>query len=449
MGEPSTASDQPRVSGVRAAVRNLGWLLAGRGVVAVLSLLYLGIATRTLGVTDFGRFALVTGAAQSLGVLVGFQTWQVVVRYGIDHRSRGDEAALGRLYRACMLLDAVSAIVGVVAAVLIIVVWRDELGITPALLRDTIVLMVAELVSLRSAALGVLRLNDRFGHATAADSVTPLGRMLGALAAALFAPDLHGFLWAWAVAEVATAAAYWLLLGRSGDLSLAFGAPFSLALVRRENPQFGRFLVSTNIASTLGLATKQLPLLFVGGFVGPAAAGGFRLAAQLAQALAKLSQLISRAAFPEVVRAVRGVTGSALRGVLNRLFWASAAAGFVILLLVALVGRPGLVLVGGNHVYGEAYPLLLWLAAAGAIDLAVVAFEPVLLAVNRSGSAVASRGAGVALQLLLMVWLLPRIGAEGASIGVFAASLLGALLLGLNVLRFARAADGSEVRPAS
>src|SRR3546814_2806880 len=52
--------------GVRAAARNLGWLLASRGVLAVLSLVYLGVATRTLGAADFGRFALITGASQAI-----------------------------------------------------------------------------------------------------------------------------------------------------------------------------------------------------------------------------------------------------------------------------------------------------------------------------------------------------------------------------------------------
>ena len=98
--------------GVRAAGRNLGWLLASRGVVAVLSLVYLGIATRSLGVADFGRFALITGAAQAIATIVGFQTWQIVVRYGVDHVNSGDEAALARLLRLCVLLDAGCAVVG-------------------------------------------------------------------------------------------------------------------------------------------------------------------------------------------------------------------------------------------------------------------------------------------------------------------------------------------------
>src|SRR3546814_10813074 len=94
--------------GVRAAARNLGWLLASRGVLAVLSLVYLGVATRTLGAADFGRFALITGASQAIALLVGFQTWQIVVRYGVDHLNSGDDVGLAALLRACVGLDVLS-----------------------------------------------------------------------------------------------------------------------------------------------------------------------------------------------------------------------------------------------------------------------------------------------------------------------------------------------------
>src|SRR3546814_7748203 len=99
--------------GVRAAARNLGWLLASRGVLAVLSLVYLGVATRTLGAADFGRFALITGASQAIALLVGFQTWQIVVRYGVDHLNSGDDVGLAALLRACVGLDVLSAVVGI------------------------------------------------------------------------------------------------------------------------------------------------------------------------------------------------------------------------------------------------------------------------------------------------------------------------------------------------
>lgn len=426
---------------IQAALRNLGWLLASRGVLAVLSLLYLGLATRTLGMADFGRFALVSGAAQALAVLVGFQTWQVVVRYGMDHRAAGDEHALGRLYRLCILLDGASALLGLLLATIILAVWRERLGISAALLRDTIVLTAAQLLSIRSTAVGILRLSDRFREAAAADSVTPVVRFVGAVLAAALMPTLHAFLWAWSAAEIATALAYWALLVRSGDAGLMWRERLD-GQVGADNPRIGQFLLNSNLVSSLGLATKQLPLLLVGGFAGPAAAGAFRLALQIAQALAKLAQLIARAAFPEVVRAVRGAAPSDIVAVLTRMIGASTLGAVAILVVIALVGRPLLVLVGGNASYGDAYWLLMWLAAAGSIDLAVVGLEPVLLAADRSGAAMAARAAGVAAQLTLSLSLLPRIGAAGAAVGVFGASLVGAVLLGATVHSYAKSRTG-------
>lgn len=433
----SGGSDARRGGAVRAAIRNLGWLLASRGVLAVLSLLYLGLATRTLGIGDFGRFALVTGAAQALAVLVGFQTWQVVVRFGMDHRTRGDEAALGRLYRLCLLLDVASAALGFALAAIILALWREQLGISPALLRDTMILTAAQLLSIRSTAVGILRLSDRFSDAAAADTVTPLVRFAGAVLAAFLLPTLHAFLWAWSAAEIATATSYWLLLWRSGDARRIRQARLSQR-VTRENDGIVRFMVNSNVVSSLGLATKQLPLLLVGGFVGTAAAGAFRLALQIAQALAKLAQLIARAAFPEVVRTIRSAAAAEVASALSRMVLASSAGAGVILLLIALLGRGLLVLIGGDPHYAGAYGLLLWLAAAGSIDLAVVGLEPVLLAANRSGTAMTARAVGVAVQLALSLTLLPRIGAKGASIGVFGASLVSGALLVVMVRRYAR-----------
>lgn len=432
-GRPS--ADAAAARGFRAALRNLGWLLASRGTLAILSLLYLGIATRTLGIVDFGRFALVTSAAQGLAVLVGFQTWQVVVRYGVDHRSRGDERALGRLLRTCLALDAVSAIAGIAIGMLILGLWSDALGIPPGLRQDCMILLAAQLVTIRSAATGIMRLNDQFKQAAIADSVTPVVRLAGTIVAAMWAPTLGAFLLAWSAAELATGAAYWWLLARSGDMRRIMGARIDLTGVKDENPHLARFVLNSNMASSLGLATKQLPLLLVGGFVGPAAAGAFRLAVQLAQALGKLSQLISRAAFPEIVRAMRQASSSELAAMSLRLVRMGALAALAVLIVVALIGKPALTLIGGDAAYASAYPLLLWLAVAGAIDLAVVGLEPVLLAADRSGPATVSRVAGVIVQLGLTLVLLPRIGAAGASIGVLGASIVGAVLMANAVFR--------------
>ena len=408
----------------RTIMANLGWLLASRGATVVLSLFYLAIATRTLGVKDFGRFALITGGSQALATLVGFQTWQVVVRFGVDLTGKKDNHRLARLIRICLQLDLASAVTGVALAAVIVFLAGDLINIRAEHTHATFAYAVVQLITLRSTAVGVLRLRDRFSWAAVADSVTPAMRLLGAFTAALVQPTVIGFLMGWAVAEVATALVYWAMLLRSGDLRQALrrdqhaAAPEGLL----------RFMLTTNLASTLGLSTKQLPLLIVGGTGGVAAAGAFRLALQIAQGLSKLAQMVSRAAFPEIMRHVRTadaekVVRTALRGL-----GAASLGGVVVLAVITASGHWLLDLIGGPQ-FVRAYPALVWLAAAGCVDLAVVGFEPILFGAGRSGAALIVRALAVALQIATTILLLPMLDNTAAAIGVFVASVSSALLL--------------------
>lgn len=410
-------------------------MLASRGVLAVLSLIYLGIATRALGVVDFGRFALITGAGQALALFVGFQTWQMVIQYGVAHVTSDDEQALGRLLRLCGLLDFGSAMAGAALSILIITFLGDRLGITEDMVPSVMLFAVVQLLCLRSTALGMLRLRDKFSLAAFADSVTPAVRFLGSLLALLISPTISGFLLGWAAAEILTASAYWIFVYRTGDLGLMWRARLNGRQVVAENPGIGRFALSTNVTSSLGLSSKQIPLLLVGAYVGPAAAGAFRLAFQLAQALTKLSQLLARAAFPEIVRTVHALGKESLRSLLGRLLIGATIAAAIILVIVIFLGQPILILVGG-HAYAQAYVILLWLAVAGCMDLATIGFEPILMAIHRAGTASLARAVATVILLVLMVTLTPGHGAIGAAASVLAGSLVTAILQGLAAFRF-------------
>lgn len=420
-----------------AAARNLGWLLASSGFRAVCSLIYLAICARVLGLEDFGRFALINSAAQALALIVGFQTWQIVVQFGVAHQARGDDGAFYRLLRACAVLDIYSAIVGCALGAWILLTWGHDMGIRPGLMRDTMIFLVVQLVTIRSMPLGLLRLKDRFSLAAVADSVTPLMRLVGAVFVAAVVPTVKGFLYAWMVAELLTAVAYWVIVARTEDLGAIRRARAPTRTILAENPNLMRFALSSNLTSTLSLSGKQLPLLLVGGTIGTQAAGAFRLAAQLAQAMAKLSQLLTRAAFPEIVRAIRDASARAITRMLGRMLLISAGAALVILALIALLGQWLLIIVGGPE-FGGAYPVLLWLGAAGCLDLATVGFEPVLMALHRSFTALLIRMVSVAVMVAAALSLMHAYGAVGAAMAVFAGSLVTAIILSVVTFAVAR-----------
>ena len=119
------------------------------------------------------------------------------------------------------------------------------------------------------------------------------------------------------------------------------------------------------------------------------------------------------------------------------------SAGDPILIVVAALGHPILRIVGGSDFkYGRT--VLMWLAAAGCVDLATVSFEPVLMAAHRAGTALAARCvAAVALVGATLV-LLQRYGTAGAGMGMMAGSVTAAALLGWAVFRFAHRAHRQQ-----
>ena len=415
-GAGQAAQSAPR-RWLQALAGNLGWLLASNALMAVLSLIYIGIITRSLGITDFGRFALITSAAQMLTVLASFETWKIIVQYGLEHEAKGDKPAMVRLVQASIGIELISAIIGICGVAAIFLIWSKPFNLSPDVRPYAMAYAAAQLLAMRSTPTGLLRLKDKYDRAALADSVQPIGRLVGSVLALLFWPTIQGFLLAYAVAELLTAIACWLVALSTIDLSALRRQAFKWRVALAENVGLIRFMWSTNIQSSLGLASRQAALLLVGGFDGPTAAGAFRLAMQLANALSKVSTLVMRAAFPEIVRSIRSVSREGFWRLVGRM------------LLGSLAGRA----------FAEGYVLLLWLAGAGCVELSAAAFEPILLSVRRAGTVILARGGAVAIQFVAMAFLLPPFGAWGASVSVLLGAVLAALFLGIGLARYAPA----------
>lgn len=416
-------------------LRNVGWLLTGKGVGAVLSLVYLGLATRTLGLTGFGQFMLILSIGQAVAAIVLFQSWQIVVRYGVPLQAAGDTAALGRLVRFCTLLDIGAGMAGCVLVTGVLLILDARLGWDDAMTRDAILFCAVLMLSVRSSATGVLRLFDRYRLGAVAESTTPIARFVGALAVVASGATVRGFLIAWATSEVLTAIVHWrsvlrvapeLVRGWSGTLR----AP-------SEHPGLWRFAVLTNVSATLNAASKQMVVVLVGLVTGAAAAGAYRLAFQLSQALAQVAEMFSRGIFPEFSRASRGATREDLARLFRQSTRLTVAVGAIICLAVPLVGEAALGLVGGRA-YASAWPLVLVLALAVAIDVMGISFEPMLLGTGREGTAFAIRLTSVVALGIGAAILMPHWAALGAALATLAGSVVALLLLWPAALRAVR-----------
>jgi O-antigen/teichoic acid export membrane protein len=394
---------------IRRALTNTGWLMGARGINAVLSLGYLALATRALGLHGFGKFILCVKFAQAITGMVSFQTWQTVIRWG--QRKDTVDDAVG----FALALDLLTVLVGSAAAALLLEFAGNWLPVALELRSETFALTLVFLLAVRSTPTGILRLHDRYAQGAAADSVTSIVRIAGSGVAVVFAPSITSFMLVWAVAELATAAAYWFYALRRQALD-----PRRLSLTRLPRAQRGAwaFVWGTGLSGMLLIASRQILLLLIGAIGGPALAGIYRVAAQLGEGLLKLAQALLRATYPELVR-----DPEAARHIAVRIGGIAVLTGLIVIVLAALGGHWLILAVAGRE-YAPAYGPMILLSAAAAIELAGASLEALLVSRGHALRNFLVRAVPTLLAVASLPLVVPRAGAAGAAGAVLVASLL-------------------------
>ncbi len=398
-------------------LRNIGWLLSGRAFNAVLSLVYLALATRTLGLEAFGYFALIVALGQTVTGLANFQTWQFIVRWGAGADGNPAEDT-GTATGFAIALDLVSLVLGAVLA--IVLVWSAQfwLPLPDDLLWLALGYCLIALLALRSTPIGLLRLRFRFRDATMAEAVQPVIRAAGAVLAAIYFPTVAGFIVAWAASEVAVSLALWFAAARHDRIDLS---KISLTRLPGMYPDVWRFVLSTNATGSLSVGSKQVMILLVGAVAGEALAGGFRVASQLGQALVQLAQAVAKAIYPELVHARENAVEIARRMANIALVGGTVAVGIAL-----LFGRWGLAAIAGPE-FTTVYWTMVILAIAGAIELVGASLESLLVSVNRAGTAFLARALPMGLAFALLPTAMGWQGLKGAAFTVLGSSALAVI----------------------
>jgi O-antigen/teichoic acid export membrane protein len=426
---------------------NTVWLLGGKGFGALLSVIYLAILTRTLGIKGFGHFSLIVGTAAALIAIAGFQTWRVVVRYGAPHVHARDWAGFGRVAMLCGVLDAVGAVAGCIIAFIAIYGFGHMLGINPAYKDTAFYFSCAMVWALVSAPTGIVRVLDRFDIAVYIEAVVPAGRLIAAAAIWLTGPTVGRFLFAWAVIDLVEAALCWTMARRLCPQAVRWKYIGEWRQALRDNPGLERFFMITYAGATLSALSNNGPLLAVGGLVGTKAAGAYRLANQLTNSLSKLSQLLTRTVYAEVARARVSTAAAEFRKLAVQTSAIAAVAGAAVVAVAAILGGKLLVLVAGEA-FARGKVILVPLAIAASFDLASVAFEPVLHSSGRARLALLARTAAVVTMGVALIVLIPAHKAGGAAWAVACGSAVSYVMMGLMARGTLRDLDPGDAETA-
>jgi len=441
---PASRARPTPASPIGRIFANTAWLLGGKGFGALCGLAYLSILTHSLGLKGFGHFSLIFGTAQALIAIAGFQTWRVVVRYGSEHVHAEDWEKFGRLGMLCGMLDAIGAVCGCIFAAIALYGFGEALDLNPAFVDTAFYFNCAMVWALVSAPTGMVRALHRFDLAVYVEAVVPTGRLIAATAIWWFGPTVGRFLFAWAVIDLVEAFCYWMLARRLCPQAVRLSYIGRWRETLRENPGLERFFLVTYASATLEAVMRNGPLLAVGGLIGTRSAGLFRLAAQLTQAMSKLSTLLTRAVYAEVALTRVASAAAEFRKLAYQTSMIAALAGTLVVGVALLAGEQLLQLIGGAD-FERGAGILVPLAIAASFDLASVAFEPVLHSTGRARYALFARLAAVGT-LGTAILLLYGYGAEGVAWAVAIAGAVSYLAMGGWALRTLLRNSATEAR---
>ena len=420
-------AEQKQGSG-RRILRSGAWLFLPKTLSAVLSLIYLAVSTQTLGAADFGKFMLIFSFAQLIAGFTSFQTWQILIRYGTNLVHNKAHAELAELTWFCIILDLIGA--GLTLFLAIFGAWllASNQGWENNETIAVIVFTTLLVLSSRSTPTGLLRISDRFGDAALPDMLVPIIRLVGTGILVLTQPTIWGFLAIWLLSEFVPTILVWINVLRQLKLPLRWSNLPRLNSLQHRFPGIGKFALWSNASSSFKLTSQQMVAVIVGVYVGAAAAGFFRLGYQLGQVFARIGDAVSMALFTEYAR-VAHIGGSKDAGILlSKMMKVSAVAAMLVLAIVGLAGKPIIVWLFGEE-FVAAYPLVMILGTAAALQFATLGLEPALLTAGKAGRVMLCSLAGAIIVAILLVWLLPIYGEVGAAFAMLGAAAVNAGLL--------------------
>lgn len=405
--------------------RNVGWMLGGNGFTGLASVIYLAVSARALGPVQFGTFMVVLTYAQLFANLVQFQSWKGVIRFGAVHLSDRRSDRLSRLLGFSAVLDWTSAVLGAAIASAGAFALAPLFGWSPETRLYGAIFAAALLLTTGGTATGMLRLFDRFDLLAYSEACSPTVRLVGAIAVWLTGGGVRAFLFVWALAALAQTVATWTaaLVVHQGLLAVR---KHSLTEAVKENDGLWRFMWQTSLSSSFGFLWVQAGTLAVAVFAGPSMAGGFRLADRISRAIAKPSDTITRALYPELARLVASNDQNTLRILFRRSVTISCSLAILVVLITAIGGNLILRLIAGRQ-FEFAQPFLVFLSVAAAIDIAGFILEPFHNAHGRSGRVLRARILGTIVYMIALTILLPAFGPTGAAI---AAAITAAVIVG-------------------
>lgn len=358
-------------------LRNSVYTVGGEAGAAILNFFMLATLARWMGPEDFGQIVLAMTYALTFDLLLNFQSWRLLIRYGAQAVKNDNPGQLASIIKVSALMDIGTAIVATACC------FGFARTLMPYFNGSDIdifhIFSLTVLFNIVGHSTGLLRLFERFVFLSMHRFFSSLVRLFAVMALMSFGTlSLVNVAWALVISEGAMRGV--LVIAGLIEASRQGVGKFYRAPVMYLMEVFDdllSFSVFSNLNDAVLKVFQQVDILLVAFFLMPAEAGGFRLIKSIGSICTMVSGALGQVIYPEIAR-IHAENKRHLNRFLRRLW--------IILAFVSTVGFFGYWLLGNviiEYIFGQDYstiflPSVIYVFGA-AVGIMLSPFTPLLL----------------------------------------------------------------------
>lgn len=397
-----------------------------QGSASAAELVQIALITHLLGLAPYGQYALVLAAVTLVGGIFKVRVSYAAITFGAEALERDVREAAG-IFQLTFLVDVLTGLAGF----LVVVALAPFVGadVTEGAGTGLIALAALSLFAVGpdDTCSSVLRLLDRFRLVAIYSAALELVRIALVVIALLVFESIAAVFVAIVVAKLARAVigvvvGVKVFNGASGGARLT--TP-SLRHIRSEDrrPMFN-MMFHTNFVSYGRVAQTQLPTLLLGGLAGVTETAIYKIGTAAASAVQKVIDPASAALLPRLARYWAAGDMRRVRRLIRNTSLISIPLMLVMVAILVPLRGPILELFGGGEEARAAGPALILGVIGAATYGAVFWHTTVLFTARRVGVVSGTTVVVAALQIGLVVLLVPSGGATGAAVALLAARVV-------------------------
>ncbi|HJP61340.1 MAG TPA: oligosaccharide flippase family protein [Gemmatimonadaceae bacterium] len=430
MGEATESLTQTTKPRWHRLMRGSGVLLGGSVASQISLVLQSLLLARYLGVRQYGVLALVIAYPTLINQFLDARSWETIVKYVTAFRISNSPRKAGATMKGVLLGDAAT---GLIAFLIVFVsaslMARQILG---NVADSRLVLLYALSIPLATptgAAIGLMRVAERYKWISAVDAMTSISQLIGAVVVVMLGGGVAGVVVCLVVvALLKSVVSLWLANAAANEVGMRGWYRVPLREIREEARAISRFWMSTNGFAVLKGLNQNADTLILGRLLGPSAAGLYRLARGIATLLSFPATPIYQATYPELAKLwYSGERRYAVK-IARTMTIVTGLVAAIVVAVAWLFAAPALAILAGRE-YLPALPAFRWLVVAVGISVAAQYQHALLMAGGAVRRVLMAYGFPVMAQILALFVLIPRFGVVGAAISLCVFAVVRAAML--------------------